>query len=141
MFHTATSSQIKKGLVTDVYFERTEEILKAKKCKKTVRMEVITKGLPNEWKWGVFAGVEECATLFNDLPVDIRMMREGTVFRPYEPVMEISGSYLDFCRFETALLGLICQASGIATMAARCREYRQSPPPADWNGSYTMKTK
>ena len=26
-------------------------------------------------------------------------------------------------------------------MIARCREYKQSPPPADWNGSYTMTTK
>jgi adenylate cyclase len=26
-------------------------------------------------------------------------------------------------------------------MAARCREYKTSPPPADWDGSYTMKTK
>jgi nicotinate phosphoribosyltransferase len=29
--------------------------------------------------------------------------------------------YTDFCVYETVLLGLICQASGIATMAARCR--------------------
>ncbi|MCG6908768.1 MAG: adenylate/guanylate cyclase domain-containing protein [Deltaproteobacteria bacterium] len=27
------------------------------------------------------------------------------------------------------------------TMAGRCREYRQNPPAAGWNGSYTMKTK
>jgi len=26
-------------------------------------------------------------------------------------------------------------------MAERCREYKASPPPADWDGSYTMKTK
>ena len=26
-------------------------------------------------------------------------------------------------------------------MMERCKEYRQSPPAADWNGSYTMKTK
>ena len=28
-----------------------------------------------------------------------------------------------------------------AAMVARCREYQESPPPSDWNGSYTMKTK
>ena len=27
------------------------------------------------------------------------------------------------------------------TMAARCREYKASPPPPDWDGAYTMKTK
>jgi len=30
--------------------------------------------------------------------------------------------YLDFGQYETALLGLICQASGVATMAARCKK-------------------
>jgi nicotinate phosphoribosyltransferase len=29
--------------------------------------------------------------------------------------------YSDYCVYETALLGLLCQASGIATKAARCR--------------------
>ncbi|MFQ5631796.1 MAG: nicotinate phosphoribosyltransferase, partial [bacterium] len=38
-----------------------------------------------------------------------------------EPVLVIEGNYLDFGSFETTLLGLICQASGIATQAARCR--------------------
>jgi nicotinate phosphoribosyltransferase len=50
------------------------------------------------------------------------MMKEGTLFYPFEPVLEIQGRYLDFARYETALLGLICQASGVATMAARCRK-------------------
>jgi len=27
------------------------------------------------------------------------------------------------------------------TMRARCQEYKQDPPPKDWNGSYSMKTK
>ena len=50
------------------------------------------------------------------------MMKEGTLFSPHQPVMEISGTYLSFGRYETTLLGLICQASGIATMAARCKK-------------------
>ncbi|MBW1804688.1 MAG: nicotinate phosphoribosyltransferase [Deltaproteobacteria bacterium] len=122
MFHTADEKQIKDGRVTDVYFERTEKILKAKGIDKVVRAECIAKGFPREWPWAVFAGAEECANLLRDLPLDIRMMNEGTVFHPYEPVIEIRGKYLDFCRYETALLGLICQATGVATMAARCRK-------------------
>jgi len=35
--------------------------------------------------------------------------------------MVIEGRYLDFCLYETPLLGLLCQASGIATMASRVR--------------------
>ncbi|MEJ2725791.1 MAG: nicotinate phosphoribosyltransferase [Deltaproteobacteria bacterium] len=122
MIHTATAKQIKDGLVTDVYFERTEKILRAKGIDKEVRAEFIAKGLPGKWNWAVFAGVEECAELLQNLPVDVRIMKEGTLFHPFEPVMEIRGKYLDFGRYETALLGLICQASGVATMAARCRK-------------------
>ncbi len=34
-------------------------------------------------------------------------------------MLEIEGRYQDFCVYETAVLGLICQASGVATKAAR----------------------
>lgn len=122
MLHTATAEQIRRGLVTDVYFERTEQVLKARGIDKKVKAEFIAKGLPREWPWAVFAGVEECVSLLKDLPVDVRIMDEGTLFGSYDPVMEISGRYLDFGRYETAILGFICQASGIATMAARCRK-------------------
>ena len=122
MFHTASSQQIKDGLVSDVYFERTAKILKAKGIDKEVRAEFIAKALPAHWPWAVFAGVEECAAIFKDLPVDVRIMKEGTIFHPYEPVMEIRGKYLDFGRYETTILGFICQATGVATMAARCRK-------------------
>ncbi len=60
--------------------------------------------------------------LMKHLPVKVRAMREGSVFYPYEPVMEIEGNYQDFCVYETAILGLICQASGIATKAARFKK-------------------
>ena len=122
MLHTASAEQIRDGLVTDVYFERAEKILRAKGIDKEVRAEFIAKGLPANWSWSVFAGVEECASLLKDLPVDVRIMEEGTLFGPYQPVLEIHGKYLDFGRFETTLLGFICQASGVATMAARCRK-------------------
>jgi len=36
--------------------------------------------------------------------------------------MVIEGRYLDFCLYETPLLGLLCQSSGIATMASRVRK-------------------
>jgi nicotinate phosphoribosyltransferase len=108
--------------VTDVYFERTEQILKAKGIDKAVRAEFIAKGLPHGWSWGVLAGIEEAVDLLKDLPVDVRLMKEGTIFGPSQPVMEIHGKYLAFGRFETTLLGFLCQASGVATMAARCRK-------------------
>lgn len=122
MLHTANAQEIRDGRVADVYFERTEKILRAKGIDKVVRVEFIAKGLPSDYPWAVFAGVEESLSLLKDLPVDVRIMKEGTLFGSYQPVMEIHGKYLDFGRYETTLLGLICQASGVATMAARCRK-------------------
>jgi nicotinate phosphoribosyltransferase len=122
LIHTATWKEVKEGLVTDIYFERTKKILEAKGIDLHVRAEFVAKGIPSNWPWAVLAGVEECAEVFKDLPVDVRMMKEGTIFLTQQPVMEISGKYLDFGQYETTFLGLICQASGIATMAARCKK-------------------
>jgi nicotinate phosphoribosyltransferase len=122
MFHTAEPEDILNGRITDVYFERTLRILKAKRINPVVKAEFIAKSLPDGWQWAVLAGMEEVAYLLKHLPVNVRALQEGTVFYPYEPVMEIEGNYQDFCVFETALLGLICQASGVATKAARFKK-------------------
>ena len=59
MFHVATDEEIKSGKVTDVYFVRTLEILKARGINKRVVAEVWAKDFPDEWQWAVFAGIEE----------------------------------------------------------------------------------
>ena len=128
MFHTADPEEILDGRITDVYFERALRILKAKKTDPVVKAEFIAKSLPEGWPWAVFAGLEEALYLTKRLPVRVRAMNEGTVFYPYEPVMEIEGRYQDFCVYETALLGLICQASGIATRAARIKKLAGERP-------------
>jgi len=122
LIHTATWKEVREGLITDIYFERTRKILKAKGIDVSVRAEFMAHGLPLHWPWAVLAGVEECVEIVKDLPVDVRMMKEGTMFGANQPVMEIAGRYLDFGQYETTLLGLICQASGIATKAARCKK-------------------
>jgi nicotinate phosphoribosyltransferase len=122
MFHIADPKEIKEGKLTDVYFVRTMEILKAKKIDKWVKAEFIAKRFPEDYGWGVLAGIEEAAYLLKDLKVNVRAMKEGTIFRAYEPVMEIEGMYTDFGIYETSILGLLCQASGVATKAARCKK-------------------
>src|ERR671922_1634292 len=121
-FHTATDAEIKSGEVYDVYFERTVEILKARGDRKRVKAEVYLKALPEDWDWGVLAGIEEAAALLEGVPVDVQAMDEGTIFAPYQPVMVLEGVYVDWAQYETALLGVLCQASGIATKAARCKK-------------------
>jgi nicotinate phosphoribosyltransferase len=126
MFHTADPKDIINGKITDVYFERTLKILKARNINPVVKAEFIAKSLPDGWQWAVLAGMEEVSYLIKNLPVRVRAMREGSIFYPFEPVMEIEGRYQDFCVFETALLGLICQASGIATKAARFKKLAET---------------
>lgn len=128
-FHIALPEDIKKGLTTDVYFIRTKKILDTLKLDKVrVVMEVTTGKLPKNWPWAVFCGLEDVLTLLEGLPVKLFSFPEGTIFRPFDadglrvPVMLIEGPYGDFCIYETPLLGLICQASGVATMAARIRK-------------------
>jgi nicotinate phosphoribosyltransferase len=122
MLHTASEEEIKNGQVLDIYFLRTRRVLEARGIDARVRVEFMAKGMPRDWTWGVLAGIEEALSLLGDLDVKVRLMAEGTVFRAFEPVLEIEGRYLDFGHLETALLGLLCQASGVATMAARCRQ-------------------
>ena len=128
MFHTAEPKDILDGKITDVYFSRTVKILEARNIDRRVKAEIIAKSLPENWPWAVFAGLEEALYLMKQLPVKVRGMREGAVFLPYEPVLEIEGKYRDFCVYETALLGLLCQASGVATQAARFKKLAGDRP-------------
>jgi len=121
MFHIARPEDIKKGKVTDVYFERTRQVLSAKGIDTPVRAEFFVKKMPRDYRWGVLAGIAEVAELMAGKAVNIRSLAEGEVFYPWEPVLEVEGVYRDFCIFETAILGLLCQASGVATRSARIR--------------------
>jgi nicotinate phosphoribosyltransferase len=121
-FHLATQDDIKSGAVVDVYFNRTVQILRARGIRKRAKAEVRVKSLPADWGWGILAGIEEAAHLLEGVAVDVTAMDEGTVFGPYEPVLTIEGVYVDWAEYETALLGLLCQASGIATKASRCKK-------------------
>ncbi len=128
-FQVATEEEIKNGSTTDIYFVRTKEILEKEGLSDLrVTAEITTGGLPHNWEWAVLAGVEEAAVLLEGIPVNVHSYPEGSIFRPQDhfgiiaPVMVLEGKYLDFCLYETPLLGLLCQASGITTMAARVRQ-------------------
>jgi len=129
LFHCATDEEIKKGETTDIYFTRTKQIIEAKKLDKLRALAEVTPGkLPSEWPWGILCGIEEEAHLFEGCNVDVYAMPEGSVFYHTdhrgvrEPVMFIEGLYGEFCLLETPMLGLICQATGVATRAARIKK-------------------
>jgi nicotinate phosphoribosyltransferase len=121
-FHMASEAEIRAGEVSDVYFARTVQILRARGLGQRVKAEVRLKSFPQpDWTFGVLAGIEEAAGLLTGLPVSAWAMDEGTLFAPYEPVLVVEGVYPEWAEYETALLGFLCQASGIATKAARCK--------------------
>ena len=129
LFHYASDEELKRGETTDIYFVRTKQIIQAKGLEKTPVIADVTPGkLPQGWLWGILCGIEEETRLFEGIHVDVYAMPEGSVFyhEDYrgirEPVMRIEGSYGEFCIYETPLLGLLCQASGVATRAARIRK-------------------
>jgi nicotinate phosphoribosyltransferase len=119
MFDTVSDETIRRGECTDIYFERTEETLKAEGINPEVVMEVTASALPDSWS--VFCGLSDVLALLEGVPVTVDALPEGTIFYKNEPVLRISGKYRNFCRFETAILGFLCHASGIATAAAHVK--------------------
>ena len=124
-FHIATDKEIKSGKTTDVYFIRTREILEKNNISKKVYAEFTAMNPP--YPWIVFAGLDEVLYLMEGKNVNIYAIPEGTIYPGRDvhgypvPVMAIEGDYKEFAIYETPVLGLICQASGIATKAARLR--------------------
>ncbi len=124
-FHIASEKEIKEGKTTDVYFERTKSILEKSGITKKVYAEFTVMNPP--YPWVVFAGLDEVLHLMEGKNVNIYALPEGTIFTPRDyrgypvPVMAIEGDYKEFAVYETPILGLICQASGIATKSARIR--------------------
>jgi nicotinate phosphoribosyltransferase len=122
IFRVPTEEEVKNGLCTDAYFVRTEEVLKGLNDNTEVTMELMTKKFPDKnYAFGVFAGLYEVAKLLEGIPVNVDSIDEGDFFYPEEPVLNITGKYIDFVRYETSILGFICSYSGIASKAIRVR--------------------
>jgi len=124
----ANESEIREGYTMDVYFDRTKRILESKGLSDVrVCAEFTGSSLPNSWDWGVFCGLEEVLRLMEGLPITLSAIPEGTLFKPRTsdsvraPLMNLFGAYADFGIMETSVLGMICQASGVATAAARTK--------------------
>ncbi len=126
-FFIAGEDDIKKGKTTDVYFTRTEQILKEKDIHNTSVAEFTVSGLPDGYRWAIFGGLEEAIELLKGKNVDLYAIPEGTLFHSRDvngilvPVMYIVGDYVDYTIHETPILGFLCQTSGVMTKSARVR--------------------
>ncbi len=77
--HIADTEMIRAGDVTDIYFVRTENILRTRHLNEHVCMEVFMKSLPDQrYRWGVFAGAEEVCILLEGRAVTVHALPEGS---------------------------------------------------------------
>ncbi|MBC7195820.1 MAG: nicotinate phosphoribosyltransferase [Deferribacterales bacterium] len=120
-FDIALPEDILAGKTTDVYFIRTEEVLRKAGINKKVTMEIAQKGMPEEYPFGIFTGLSNVLELLEGKPVDVYAIDEGSVFFENTPVLTIVGNYLDFGIYETAMLGFLCHSSGVTTKALKCK--------------------
>jgi Nicotinic acid phosphoribosyltransferase len=123
MFHVATPNDIVSGRSTDVYLQRTVEVLKSAGLEDVkVRAEFHVSSLPKDYKWAVFTGLKEVVEVLKSRRVTLYALPEGTVFYENDPVLVIEGPYLEFAVLETAVLGILRHYSSISTKAARVKK-------------------
>ncbi|MEN3043740.1 MAG: nicotinate phosphoribosyltransferase [Candidatus Hydrothermales bacterium] len=121
----ASEKLIKEGKTTDIYFVRTKKILEKREIKKRVWAEFTVSSSP--YPYFAFAGIREVLELLEGKKVNLWALREGEIVPSWDingvfiPVMAIEGEYIEFCEYETPILGFICHASGILTKSMRIR--------------------
>lgn len=107
-------NKIQMGHYTDVYFNRTREILVMDRHNPNVTMQVFQK---ND---AVLGGIDEaiailklCTDDFNEL--EVYALYDGDKVKPFEPVMHIEGPYQQFAHLETVYLGVMARRTRVAT--------------------------
>jgi len=116
-FFSATHEEIEKGLTTDIYFLRAQEILRHLQLENTrVTAEIFPR------REGIFAGTKEVFNLLRDKKIKLWSLKEGENFKSKDTVMRIEGPYCEFGIFETVILGILASSSAWATAARECKE-------------------
>jgi len=127
--YIANEDEIVSGEVTDIYFVRTVEVLKAYNLENMlIRLEFHAYSLPKHYEWAVFAGLEEVLKILEGKPVNVYAMAEGTLFKSLEPIMVVEGPAQYIIPFETSLLGILRHNTSVATRAARIKKLARDKP-------------
>ena len=123
------SHEILSGESADVYFARATRILEREGLDPVVAMEVFSRGQ------GVLCGIDEAKNLLahaleHAVPTRSwsRALDDGDLFSPKEVVLRIRARYRAFGLYETAILGMMAQATGWATAARECVEAAAPQP-------------
>lgn len=136
------------ALCTDLYELTMAQVYFHRSHNQTANFEVKIRRLPKDWGFFVMAGLEEIHELLNQfkfdkddiaylnslnlftdefldylknlkLNVNIRSFKEGTIFFPQEPVLEVTGPVIHTQLLETIILNILCFSITSASHAAR----------------------
>lgn len=114
---SAEHEEIRQGVTTDVYFVKTQEILRKYNLNETVvAAEIFAR------REGVLAGITEVLGLLDNTSVEIWSLEEGQPFAPGEVLIQIRGKYSDIGIYETPLLGIMASSSGWANAAREAKK-------------------
>ncbi|MCL5790908.1 MAG: nicotinate phosphoribosyltransferase, partial [Candidatus Thermoplasmatota archaeon] len=120
-FYIATEKDMLEGRASDVYFSRSEGIVKTSPEERVV-VEIT---LSSSDSWVTFTGLDEVLNLMEGKPIDLWAIPEGSIIpsrdnlgRPI-PFLVMEGKYSDLMVYETAILGMLCQSTGISTESTR----------------------
>ena len=121
LLHSASHQEVMSGLTSDIYFIRTQELLKHMgKLDTLTTAEVFASGA------GIMGGIEEAVNFLKKIDEERKLqvwsLPEGAPMEEKEVVMRISGPYGVFGVYETAVLGMLASSSGWATAARECKE-------------------
>ncbi len=129
MLRIRPSKEILSGESADVYFARAELVLEREGLDPVVMMEVFSR------QTGVLCGIGEAKNLLAHVFADtdpaemaVEALDDGDLFSSKEIVLRIRGRYRKFGLFETAILGMMAQATGWATAARECVEAAAPQP-------------
>ena len=113
---SATHEEILQGATSDVYFQKTYDILRLAGHEDTeVVAEVFGRGD------GMLAGMAEVRALLKGRDVRLWGLPDGSEIHTKDVVLRLAGRYSAFGIFETALLGILAASSGWATAARACK--------------------
>ncbi|HEX8939240.1 MAG TPA: nicotinate phosphoribosyltransferase [Candidatus Limnocylindrales bacterium] len=129
MLRIRPSKEVLSGESADVYFVRADRILEREGLDPVVTMEVFSR------QTGVLCGIDEAKNLLAHVFADagsremtVEALSDGDLFTAKEVVLRIRGRYRRFGLFETAILGMMAQATGWATAARECVEAAAPQP-------------
>lgn len=132
LLSTASEEEILSGKASDVYFERSIDAASRVKHEAKVAAEITVSGPLDPWV--TFTGLNEVISVLSGKNVDLYAIPEGTIVDPRDsrgipvPFIRIEGNYDDFGELETAILGFLCQSTGISTYSTKIRDALGSTP-------------